>query len=94
MICVIRSYIQTYALLTNSSNETTGPSATILNASKQHFTEKFSFSTFCPSKANVVQYIDEPKQCISTWQTAWQTTEMSTLTEQRIGSFETKANRQ
>ena len=34
------------------------------------------------------------KQCISTWQTAPQTTEMSTLTEQRIGSFETKANRQ
>ena len=55
VICVIRNNIQTYALLTNSSNETTGPSATILNASKQHFTEKFLFSTFCPSKANVVQ---------------------------------------
>ena len=26
--------------------------------------------------------------------TAWQTKEMSTITEQQIGSFETKANRQ
>ena len=56
MICVIRSNIQTYAILTNSSNEKTGPSATILNTSKQHFTEEFLFSTLYPSKANVVQY--------------------------------------
>ena len=46
----------TYSLLTNSSNETTAPSATILNGSKQPFTEKFIFSTFCPSKGKIVQY--------------------------------------
>ena len=39
-----------------------------------------------PLKSN----INESKQSISTWQTS----EVSTLTEQRIGSFETKANRQ
>ena len=31
------------ALLTNSSNETTGPSTTILKASEQHFMEKSDF---------------------------------------------------
>ena len=50
------------------------------------------FPHFAPRKQMSCN-IDEPKQCISTWQTAWQTTEMSTLTEQGIGSFETKANR-
>ena len=84
-----------FILITNSSNETTGPSATILNASQQHFTEKILIFNILPLGWKQISCnINEPKQCISTWQTAWQTTEMSILTEQRIGSFETKANRQ
>ena len=55
--------------------------------------KKSYFPHFAPRKQMSCN-IDEPKQCISTWQTAWQTTEMSALAVQRIGSFETKANRQ
>ena len=51
------------------------------------------FPHFAPRK-QISCKVNEPKQCISTWQTAWQTTEMSTLTvENKIGSFKTKANR-
>ena len=66
----VRDYKEaTYALLTNSSNmkQPTGPSTIISNASKQHFTEKFLFSTFYPSKAKLISCnINEPKQCMST----------------------------
>ena len=51
------------------------------------------FPHFAPLK-QILCNINEPKQCISIWQTTWQTTEMSTLTKHRIGSFKTKANRQ
>ena len=51
------------------------------------------FPHFAPRK-QISCNMNEPKQCTTTWQTAWHTTEMSTLTEQRIGSFETKANRE